>query len=299
MPLDPVTILILVAVGAAVGLVSSFFGVGACFIMVPVMIFIFEAYMGCPPQLAPLIAFGTNMAVVVPTALSGAWRHRRTLNRKGFSFPLRHYLYFAGPVGLGSFVGALEAYVFFVSFRAQAGLIMKMIFGVFCLIGAYRFMWAKPLQLEELKEPVPWRYGVAGFFSGMLAHFMGIGGGLIYMPVLNTVLGVPVLFAVAISLATMVVGSSVGALSFGVLGSLDQAAHPGDYPPFSFGWFNLAAFLSIGVASVVTAQLGPKLAHRVEPKRFKILLAIVYVYVGVRLIIKGACQLLGIPSPIP
>jgi len=36
----------------------------------------------------------------------------------------------------------LEAYVFFVSFRAQAGLIMKMVFGVFCLVGAYRFMWA-------------------------------------------------------------------------------------------------------------------------------------------------------------
>jgi len=71
MPLDSLTILLFVAAGAAVGLVSSFFGVGACFITVPVTIFVFEVYMGCPPQLAPLIAFGTNMAVVVPTALSG------------------------------------------------------------------------------------------------------------------------------------------------------------------------------------------------------------------------------------
>jgi len=115
------------------------------------------------------------------------------------------------------------------------------------------------------------------------------------MPVLNTLLEVPVIFAEAISLTTMMVGSSVGAASFGVLGSLDQALHPEDYPAVSFGWFNLAAFLSIGVASIFAAQLGPKLAHKVDPKRFKALLAIVYV--GIRL--KGLCQLMGIPSPIP
>jgi len=292
-------IIILICIGAAVGLVSSFFGVGACFIMVPVMIFILDALQGIDPSLAPLIAFGTNMAIVVPTALSGALRHRRTLHSKGYSFPVKNYLYFVIPVAIGSAIGALEAFVFFVNFRAFAGLIMKTLFGVFCLIGAYRFLRARVLQLEELKKPIGWQYALAGFFSGMLAHFMGIGGGLIYMPVLNTLLAVPALFAVPISLATMIIGSFVGALSYGILGSLDQALHPSEYPSLTFGWFSLEMFIFIGIASVILAQIGPRLAHRTDPKRFKILLAIVYVYIGIRLIINGSFQLSGLPAPIP
>jgi len=72
-----------------------------------------------------------------------------------------------------------------------------------------------------------------------------------------------------------------------------------DYPSFSFGWFNLIAFLGIGIASVIFAQIGPRLAHRTTPSRFKMLLAIVYAYIGVRLVTNGVLQLLGMPSIIP
>jgi len=267
--------------------------------MVPVMIFIFQNVQGINPSLAPLIAFGTNMAIVVPTALSGALRHRKTLHSKDREFPTKNYVYFVIPVALGSITGSLEAFIFFVNFRAIAGLIMKLLFGIFCLIGAYRFLRARPLQLEELEKPVGWKYGIAGFFSGMLAHFMGIGGGIIYMPVLNTILGVPALFAVALSLSTMVVGSLVGAISYSIFGGIDQAIHPADYPPFTFGWFSLGAFIFIGVSSIILAQFGPKLAHKIDPKRFKILLAIIYIYIGVRLIVNGIFQLFGLPAPIP
>ncbi|MHA1835637.1 MAG: sulfite exporter TauE/SafE family protein [Candidatus Odinarchaeia archaeon] len=299
MPVVILVILMMIGVGAIVGLVSSFFGVGACFIMVPVMIFVFDTFLGASPEVSPLIAFGTNMAIVVPTSISGVIQHKRKLSDKKFPFPTKHYVYFALFVGIGSAVGSLEAFIFFYSFRAIAGLILKLVFGLFCVFGAYRFITAKLLQLKELKEPKIIKYGVSGFFSGMLAHFMGIGGGLIYMPVLNTILLIPALFAVAISLGTMVIGSSVGAVSFGILGSIDQASNPSQYPLLSFGWFNLIAFFSIGAASIISAQFGPKLAHKTNPKKFKILLAIVYVYIGVRLIINSSLQLQGLPPLIP
>jgi len=285
--------------GALVGLVSSFFGVGACFIMVPTMMYCFEHFMKTPPTLSPLIAFGTNMAVVVPTSLSGVLRHRLELHRRGLSFPLRHYLCFAIPVGLGSITGSIFAFIFFTSFRAHAGIILKTIFGFFCLIGAYRFMRGRPIPVEEVPDVSPLRFGAVGFLSGILAHFIGIGGGIIYMPMLNTVLRMPIQLSVPLSLATMVVGSSTGALSFIALGRIDQLRHPGDYPPLSFGWFNLIAFLTIGVASILLAQVGPLIAHRMEPRRFKILLALVYIYIGLRLVVNGLCQLYGMPRLIP
>ena len=293
-----VLVFMLVA-GSLVGLISSFFGVGACFIMVPVMIYCFETYMGVDPSLSPLIAFGTNMAIVVPTALSGVLRHKRELFKKGFPFPIKHYLYFAVPVGVGSFIGALAAFTFYLHYPHSAGIILKTLFGIFCLFGAYRFMKARPISIEKLPTPSLSKYAASGVLSAIAAHFIGIGGGIIYMPVLNAFLSIPVHMAVPISLGTMVIGSSVGSLSFMALGYLDQVKHPELYPPLSLGWFNLIAFLGIGLSSVVFAQLGPRIAHRTSPQRYKILLAAVYVYIGVRLILRGIFQLQGLVPPIP
>jgi len=294
-----IIILILIIAGALVGLISSFFGVGACFIMVPVMMFCFETYMGASAQISPLVAFGTNMAIVVPTALSGVYKHIKEMKKKDIKFPFDHYINFAIPVGFGSFTGALLAFILFSSFRAQAGLILKTIFGVFCLIGAYRFMTAKPKPVDVLPKLNKPKSYTSGFLSGTLAHFIGIGGGLIYMPVLNTIIGIPVQMAVSISLATMVIGSSVGFISFITLGYNDSIIHASEYPMYSVGWFNLLAFLGIGVSSIIFAQIGPILTRKISPKKFKFLLAIVYVYIGIRLIVNGIFQLQGLNAPIP
>ena len=296
---SPDVVLYMVLTGALVGLVSSYFGVGACFIMVPVMIYFLETVYGVMPSLAPLIAFGTNMAIVVPTVASGVLRHRKILKAKGIPFPVEHLKWFAIPVGFGSVFGAAMAYIFFESSRPLAGLILKILFGFVCLIGAYRFLRAKPLPITELKSPEPLKYVILGFSSGAFAHFIGIGGGIVYMPVLNTLLGVPLHAATPISLATMIVGSSVGALSFMAFGYADQLAHPFDYPPLSFGWFNLIMWGLIGVSSIVLAQVGPILAHRTTPAKYKLLLAIVYFYIGFRLIVRGLCQVFGLAPIIP
>jgi hypothetical protein len=289
----------MVAVGLIVGLVSSFFGVGACFIMVPAMIYFFETFMHVSSSLAPLIAFGTNMAIVSPTSLSGVIRHLKELKIKDIVFPTKHYLNFGLPAGVGSFLGSLFAFTLFKVYPAQAGILLKTFFGLFCIFGAYRFMAAKPLQTAELKPLEKTKYAVGGLAAGFIAHFVGIGGGIIYLPILNSFLLVPIHLAVPVSLATMALGSLIGALSFGLLGHLDQLYRPEAYPPLSFGWFNLVAFLSIGLASIASAQIGPKITHKVSPKRFKILLAALYIYIGVRLILRGIFQLQGLIPPIP
>ncbi len=291
--------ILMVLAGIAVGLVSSFFGVGACFIMVPVMISFFEKVMGTPAAIAPLIAFGTNMAVVVPTSISGLLRHVRELRKKELKFPLKHYIHFVIPVAIGSLTGSLLAYTVFKAFRMKTGIFLKGGFGAVCLIGAYRFMRAKPLPIKKLNSPSAARYGIMGLISGIAANFIGIGGGIVYMPVLNTVLKIPVHLSTIISIATMILGSSVGSLSFVALGRMDQVLHPLDYPPYSFGWFNLLAFLLIGVPSVLAAQIGPRIAHKTSPKRYKILLAAVYFYIGLRLIIRAFYQAQGLKPPIP
>ncbi len=269
--------LMLLAVGAAVGFVSAFFGVGGCFLMVPVIITIFSG-MGIDIGIATKVALGTNMGVVVPTALSGAIRHSREIE-----YPRTHFIRFAIPVTVGSVIGSVGAFL-------APGTMLKVLFGILCIIGAYRFMTARPKPVDQLPEADPAKWGAAGVVSGGTANFLGIGGGLVYVPMLNTVLSVPARYAVAISVGTMVIGSSVGAIMFAALGSLTPAS---SLPPGSIGWFNIPVFIALGLSSVVFAQLGARATHRISPKKFKILLALVYVYVGLKL--TGVLALLGWP----
>ena len=76
MEMQLIHILSLLVTGIGVGFASGLLGVGGCFIMVPVQFWVL-ASMGIDPTIAIKIAFGTNLAVVLPTALSGAIGHSR------------------------------------------------------------------------------------------------------------------------------------------------------------------------------------------------------------------------------
>jgi hypothetical protein len=267
----------LLLAGAGVGFVNGMFGVGGCFLMVPTMFYLFKG-LGVPVDTAMKISLCTNMAVVVPTALSGVLRHARI---KKFSWP--HYWNFAIPVGIGSLVGS--AIAVFVP-----GAMLKILFGVLCLVGAWRFMTAKPRLVDEMPPVERRRFWPTGIGGGFIAHFLGIGGGLVYVPGLNTILGVPIHQTVAISQATMVIGSSVGALTFFILSLFRSLT---DLPPLSFGYFNLVAWLALVVTSIPLAQIGAVVAHKLSEKRLKFLLAILYIYVGLKLI--GVFTWLGLP----
>ncbi len=62
----------LVVLGVVSGTLAGLLGVGGGVIMVPAMILIF--------QMPPVIAKGTSVAVIIPTALMGTWRNRRNDN---------------------------------------------------------------------------------------------------------------------------------------------------------------------------------------------------------------------------
>lgn len=62
----------LVAIGIATGVLAGLLGVGGGIVMVPAMIVIFG--------IAPVVAKGTSLAVIIPTAVMGTWRNRKNRN---------------------------------------------------------------------------------------------------------------------------------------------------------------------------------------------------------------------------
>ena len=69
-------VIILAFTGTVSGFASGFFGIGGGFLMVPVQYWLLAAG-GINETLATRIAFGTGLAVMVPTKLAGAYSHHR------------------------------------------------------------------------------------------------------------------------------------------------------------------------------------------------------------------------------
>lgn len=66
------TVVALVLVGLAAGALAGLLGVGGGVVMVPAMIVLFS--------ISPVIAKGTSIAVIIPTAMMGTWRNRANGN---------------------------------------------------------------------------------------------------------------------------------------------------------------------------------------------------------------------------
>jgi hypothetical protein len=103
---------------------------------------------------------------------------------------------------------------------------------------------------------------VAGAISGLL----GVGGGIIKVPVLNAFCGVPIRVAAATS--AFMIGVTGAASAFIYFGRGDVALH-------------LTAAVAIG--ALPGSLLGARLSHRVEARSLKLLMAVVLLVVGLRM----------------
>ena len=69
----------LIFIGICAGFASGLLGVGGGFLIVPLQYFLLKS-IGVDPDLAMLISLGTSLAIIIPTSLSGAYRHSKSLN---------------------------------------------------------------------------------------------------------------------------------------------------------------------------------------------------------------------------
>ena len=259
-------VIIFLVTGIGAGFAGGLLGLGGGFIMIPVQYMIFTD-IGIPTDIAIRLAFGTNLLVILPTAASGAWRH----NLKGA-------VWWKAAVVMGS-CGLIAAFggATLATYLPGAGL--KIAFGAIILLGGIRMLTARQPKVEEEAKDNPWLWAAWAIPIGIVTGILGLGGGVLMVPVMVLALRFKMHNAIATSLAVMIFTSIGGVIGY-IINGLD-APH---LPAYSIGYVNLPAWFLLAVTSVGMAQVGAITAHKLPAKQLGYVFIAVMFYMGLKML---------------
>jgi hypothetical protein len=220
----------------------------------------------------PQQAVGTSLAVVFLNALSGSIAYTvqgRVLYRMGLAF--------AAATIPGALLGA------WLVQRLNAEW-FSVLFGLFLLfIAAFLYRGQQVLfphrkegrvtaeELQSLHTPVMRLGMLISFLVGVLSSLFGVGGGIVHVPFLIVVLGIPVHVATATSHFVLAITSLTGTLVFLRQGQVD-----------------LLMAASMGAGVLLGAQGGAQVSVRMKSEPIRRILAGALVVFALRLIFRFA-----------
>jgi uncharacterized membrane protein YfcA len=263
----------LVGLGLVVGTFGTLIGAGGGFLLVPVLLLLY-------PHDSPALITGMSLAVVFFNAGSGSFAYAR-MGRVDF----KSGLMFAAATIPGAVLGAMVT--------AQLDRrTFDLLFGVLMTAGSIYLLW-RPVRTGSdgpvarisghFHRILVERDGTAHEFGynpalgigisvvvGFVSSLLGIGGGIIHVPVLSQLLGFPVHIATATSHFTLSIMALAGSLVHLVSGALA----PG-----------LGRIAALAVGVMVGAQAGARLSRRVHGVWIMRGLAIALGFVGLRILL--------------
>lgn len=263
----PMLALILL-IGALAGVVAGLLGVGGGIVLVPAFYFAFEG-LGYGPDGLMQICLATSLATIAVTSLRSLLAH----NRRG-AVDWDILKGWAPGIAIGAVLGVAAA-------SGLRGEVLMVVFGVLgLLVGLYLAFGREGWRLGAAM-PTGLGRAVAGPVLGFLSVLMGIGGGSFGVPLMS-LYGVAIHRAVATAAGfglVIAVPSVIGFLL--VPGTADGR------PPLTVGQVNLVGFAVVVAMTLVTAPLGVRLAHALDPKPLKRIFAVFIMVMALNMLRKA------------
>lgn len=276
MTADLLSLLWLLPIGFGVGAYGTLVGAGGGFILMPILILLY-------PDQSPALLSGISLAVVCLNALSGsvAYAVQRRID-------YRSALLFALAATPGAVLGALTST--FVPRR-----LFELVFGV-VLAAAAVFLFAAPATRGKRGATGPadrgvhrvltdrsgavWRWSfrplpgvLVSFGVGFLSSLLGIGGGIIHVPLLTLALHFPIHVATATSHLVLFLTALGGTVTHVFTGVFTQG---------------LRRVGALGLGVILGAQLGAYLSPRIRGRWILRGLALALLVLAIRISIGGA-----------
>jgi uncharacterized membrane protein YfcA len=238
--------------GVVAGVLAGLLGVGGGLVLVGALAWLLP-WQGVPASAAMHAALATSLASILVTGVSSARSHHR---RGSVLWPSVAWL--LPGLLLGAWLGSRLA-------TQLTGNALRVGVATFCLLMALQ-LWAEwPRARSGPADGTPPQdagLSLAGLGIGAVSALVGIGGGSMTVPLLIWRGVVPVR-AVGTSSACGV-GIALASAA-GYAGQAPLAAMPAG----SIGYVYLPAAIGIGLASMLAAPWGVRLAHRVSPRTLK------------------------------
>ncbi|MGB9728430.1 MAG: sulfite exporter TauE/SafE family protein [Thermoprotei archaeon] len=276
-------LILLILVAIIAGLIGSVFGVGGGIILVPLLVFIFNI---------PIrVAAGISIVSIIATSLMGS-----SVYLKNEITNVKIGAILQAAMSTGSIIGAL------ISVYTSEEII-SLAFSFMLFYASYMMIRSAQSSDKELNtsegiasklkldgtfldksEGRIVNYGVKnlvqGFFisilGGMIAGMLGVGGGLINVPVISMLMGAPI--KVAIATSNFIIGITA------VSGSIVY---------FIRGLVNPLIVAPVVIGIVIGAFIGANYMPKIRNITLKRLFSLYLIYTAVRLILRS----LGIPIP--
>ncbi len=254
--LDALSLVIIVAVGLVAGVLGGLLGVGGSVIMIPGLALALHPDDPESQHLFQASAMAVNIAVAFPAAL----RHRRAGVVRGDVFRIL----------LPSAAVAIVAGVLLSNL--VPGQTLKRFFAVFLLYVAVTELWKiarrRPDHAPAQAPPAAWKIIATGGAMGLVAGLLGVGGGVIAVPMMLALCRLPVKHAIGLSSAVMCLTAAVGASI--KIGTIHQ---------HGFDW-KQAAILAVALAptAVLGGHLGAVLTHRLPLQAVRVALCLLLLF---------------------
>lgn len=233
-----------------IGIASSALGIGGGFITTPSLIL-----MGIEPG----YAIGTVLIMIIFTSLSATLAYSRKKDLIEYKLGSLTTLFTVFGAIAGSLISSLLA--------DKAPELFRLIFAVFLIPVAIKMIVfpkekkQKDLEIEEIEQNGKILFGfeqkeilcaILGLIAGLSSGLLGIGGGVVMVPILVHIGKLSMHKAVATSMFIMIFTSIAGASIKITSGQV----HP-----------DLAIFLILGI--ILGAQIGPRLVKKVNTKQLQ------------------------------
>jgi uncharacterized protein len=245
-------LLALIGIGLFAGFLSGLFGIGGGIVIVPLLVL--------AAGFKRRLAAGTSLAAIVPAALVGVASYAA----------LQHVDWIVALLlVIGSIVGAQVGAHLLHRLPVQA---IRWAFIVFLAAVAMSLFFVIPSR-EATLELTPLSIAglvLLGFITGVLSGLLGVGGGIVIVPMLILLFGQSDLVAKGTSLAMMI----PTAIS-GTIGNLRRKN------------VDIPSALIVGLSACVTTALGAALSVALDPQLANIMFSVFLAALIVRLVVEA------------
>lgn len=248
--MDLFQLLFLGVIGVVGGVLAGLVGVGGGIVFVPGLVYV------AGWNIKEAVA--ASLVIIIFSSITGTIRNARSEDPVNWRV-----------AGILSLAVAPASLIGVAVSRVSSDTVVEIVFSVILLLLAYPTARERPEFDESKKISLPWVF-VAGIFIGALAGLVGVGGGVVMVPLMVLGMGLGTKRAVSTSLAVIMFTGVVGSIGYIATGFR--------------GAEQLLSLPPLIVGSMIGAWIGVKIRDPLPEKVVRVGFAVFMAFTALRLL---------------